>query len=72
MRMTYNLLSEYNFFRYDNKFKMWKEVSERKAKEVVDKGFLAPGSHSYYKMRNFLIGTIEDNEVVFYKAKIKA
>lgn len=72
MKMTYNLLSEYDFFKFINNLNFWEPINEDQSKHVIDNGFMVPASFAYYKIKNIVIGVIENGQIVYYKAKRKA
>lgn len=71
MKTNKEMLKEYTVTKYDEKFHMYRAISESEALEALENGFMVPIVSHHYLPKNIIIGVIINNVIQYYKAVLK-
>lgn len=69
--MSYDLVKDYDILRYNDRLRVFENISEQDAEYVRKNGYIVPMNSGYYQAKNVLIGVIINNTIVYYKAQRK-
>lgn len=68
MKTNKEMLKEYIVTKYDEKFHMYRTISDDEALATLENGFMVPFVSHHYLPKNIIIGVIINNTIQYYKA----